>query len=111
MPEQRCDLVTKLLKAAPEKSNRETAKLAKVDDRTVAKIRRKLETTAEIPQLTKTVGADGKARRARASFTGKPSMAQWWQFPIRDGSLLRLPKADARDGLAGDASDRAGAAM
>jgi hypothetical protein len=34
----------------------------KADDKTVAKVRRELESTVEIPQLEKTTGADGKER-------------------------------------------------
>jgi len=64
--EQKRDLIAKLVKAQPEKSNRQIAKAAKVDDKTVAKARRKLEATADIPQLKKTVGADGKARKQPA---------------------------------------------
>jgi hypothetical protein len=60
---QRRELIAKLLKAAPEKSNRQIAETAKADDKTVATVRRDLEATAEIPQLEKTVGADGKARK------------------------------------------------
>ena len=37
----------------------------KRDDKTVGKVRRELEATAEIPQLEKTVGKDGKARKRR----------------------------------------------
>jgi len=61
--EQKRDLTADLLKAKPESSNREIAKRVKADDKTVAKVRRELEATAEIPQLEKTVGADGKARK------------------------------------------------
>jgi hypothetical protein len=39
----------------------------KVDDKTVAKVRTELEATADIPQLEKTVGRDGKARPAHKS--------------------------------------------
>ena len=60
--EQKSESIAKVLKAQPSKSNRTIAKQAKVDDKTVAVVRGKLEATAEIPQLTKTVGADGKAR-------------------------------------------------
>jgi len=61
-PAQKRDLIAEVLKAQPEKSNRTIAKQTKVDDKTVAAVRGKLEATAEIPQLTKTVGADGKSR-------------------------------------------------
>lgn len=59
---QKRDVVEKLLKATPERSDRATAKLATVSDKTVASVRKELEETAEIPQLDATVGADGKSR-------------------------------------------------
>jgi hypothetical protein len=63
--EQRRELAAKLLTAAPEKSNRQIAKIVKIDPKTVAAVRTEKETTGEIPQLTKTVGADGKARSSK----------------------------------------------
>jgi ParB/Sulfiredoxin domain len=63
--EQKRELIAKLLKATPEKSNNSIGKLTKTDDKTVAKVRRKLESTSEIPKLEKTVGQDGKARKWR----------------------------------------------
>jgi hypothetical protein len=63
-PDQRHELIVKVLKARPEASNRQIAKQVKADDKTVAKVRTELEATAEIPQLERTTGADGKARRA-----------------------------------------------
>ena len=46
--------------ANPEKSNRAIADIAKVDEKTVRKVRR---STADSPQLAKRVGKDGKARK------------------------------------------------
>jgi hypothetical protein len=63
--EQRRDLIAKVLKANPDQSNNQVAKQVKADDKTVAKVRRDLESTSEIPKLDKTVGADGKARKLR----------------------------------------------
>jgi len=60
--EQKRELIAKVLKAKPEASNATVAKQVKADDKTVAKVRRKLESTSEIPKLKKTLGADGKAR-------------------------------------------------
>jgi hypothetical protein len=60
--EQKRELIAKVLKAKPEASNATVAKQVKADDKTVAKVRRKLESTSEIPKLNKTVGADGKSR-------------------------------------------------
>jgi hypothetical protein len=61
--EQKRELIVKVLKAKPEASNATVAKQVKADDKTVAKVRRKLESTSEIPKLEKTVGADGKQRK------------------------------------------------
>src|SRR5260370_37449577 len=63
---QKRELIGKLLKATPDKSNRQIAEQTKADDKTVAAVRRDLEATAEIPQLERTVGADGKARKQPA---------------------------------------------
>jgi hypothetical protein len=63
--EQRRELIAKLIKAAPEKSNRQIASAAHVDHKTVAAVRAEKRSTGEIPQLKKTVGKDGKARRQR----------------------------------------------
>jgi ParB-like chromosome segregation protein Spo0J len=48
-PSQRLDLVAKLVKANPEKSDRQHAATAKVDHKTVAKVRREKEASGEIP--------------------------------------------------------------
>jgi hypothetical protein len=63
--EQKRDLIAKVLKAKPEASNRAIAKQVKADDKTVGKVRRELEATAEIPQLDKTTGEDGRARTTK----------------------------------------------
>jgi hypothetical protein len=64
--EQKREIIAKVLKAKPVASNRQIAKQVKADDKTVASVRRDLESTAEFPQLEKTVGADGKQRKSRA---------------------------------------------
>jgi ParB-like chromosome segregation protein Spo0J len=53
----------------PEKSDREIAKICCIDHHTVAKERRDLEATGEIPQLKKRTGADGKTRKVPAART------------------------------------------
>jgi hypothetical protein len=60
--EQKRELIDKVLKAKPEASDSQIAKQTKTSDKTVAKRRRKLESTSEIPRLEKTVGKDGKKR-------------------------------------------------
>jgi hypothetical protein len=63
-PAQRREVVEKMLKMDPTQSNRQVAAQVKVDDKTVASVRAELEASAEIPQLEKTTGKDGKKRRA-----------------------------------------------
>jgi len=62
--EEKRQVIAAQLKAQPEKSNREHAKSLGVDDKTVGAVRRNLQSTAEIPQFDRTVGADGKERPA-----------------------------------------------
>lgn len=75
--EKKQELLETLLKAKPKRSDREIAKLAKVDHKTVGAVRERLVTTGEIPHLDKTTGADGKARPAtRRSKTAKASLSR-----------------------------------
>ncbi|MCC8163349.1 MAG: hypothetical protein LIO86_09375, partial [Lachnospiraceae bacterium] len=60
--EQRRELIREQLKETPEKSDRQIAKSLGVDHTTVTNQRHGLESTGEIHQLDKTIGADGKAR-------------------------------------------------
>jgi hypothetical protein len=71
--EQKRELIAKLLKAKPEASNVTVAKQVKADDKTVAKVRRDLESTSEIPRLEKTIGADRRARKVRLAKKAKPA--------------------------------------
>lgn len=62
--EQKRAVIADILRDEPERSNRDVAAEVKVDDHTVGAVRRELEATAEIPQLDRTVGQDGKSRPA-----------------------------------------------
>lgn len=64
-PEERADLIAKLLKLSPEKSNRQIAAELKVDHKKVGAVRRTREATGEISPVEKTTGKDGKKRPAR----------------------------------------------
>jgi hypothetical protein len=64
-PEQRRELIAKVLMAGPEASNRQIAESVKVDHKTVASVRAERVATGEIPQLKKTKGKDGKSRPTR----------------------------------------------
>ena len=63
--EQKREVIEKYLKANPDKSNRQIAKEANDDHKKVGRVRKKLESTGALPQLEKTVGADGKERKQR----------------------------------------------
>jgi len=62
--DQKRRVIEMFLKNDPVQSNRIIAKKTGSDDKTVGSVRKKLETTAEIPQLKKRKGADGKVRKA-----------------------------------------------
>lgn len=60
--EQRRELIREQLMETPELSDRQIAKAIGVSDKTVGTQRRDMESTAEIPQLETSIGADGKER-------------------------------------------------
>jgi hypothetical protein len=70
---QRREIVAKILKAQPEKSDRQIAKQTNVDHKTVGAQRTKLEATGEIPRSATRTGADGKTRKPSAT---KPTKAK-----------------------------------
>src|SRR6516162_6688355 len=61
--EQRRALIAKLLKATPEKSDRQIAQTVKASPTTVGSVRAEMESTVQVGQLDKRVGKDGKARK------------------------------------------------
>jgi len=64
-PEQKRELIAKLLKAQPEKSNRQIAEQTKVDHKTVGTVRDKLEGRGEIPHVEKVVDSKGRNQPAK----------------------------------------------
>jgi hypothetical protein len=70
--EQKRELIAKLLKATPEKSNRQIAETVKADHKTVASVRAEKESIGEIPQLKERTGKDGKTRKRRSAQRRKP---------------------------------------
>jgi hypothetical protein len=72
--EQKREVIAALLREDPTRSNRATASLAKVDDKTVGSVRRDLEGRAEIPHVDKVV--DTKGRRQPTSKTMSPEPAK-----------------------------------
>jgi len=92
-PDQRREIIAKLLQADPNKSDRTIAATVKVDNKTVAAVRGRMEATEEIPQLDKTTGADGKTRKRKAGKpkgkgSGKGSKAITFQ-EVTDGKTAR----------------------
>jgi hypothetical protein len=63
--EQRRDLIAKLLKAQPEKSDRAIAKQAKADKNTVAAVRAKKEARGEIHHVEKRTDTKGRKQPAK----------------------------------------------
>ena len=62
--EQKEQLINQLLKDSPDMSDRAIANILKVDHKTVASKRDKLEAGGEIPHLTTRTGKDGKKQTA-----------------------------------------------
>jgi hypothetical protein len=84
--EQRHDLIAKLVKAQPEKSDRQIAEMTKSSPTTVGAVRRETETesTVQSGQLPpKRIGKDGKARKPP-----RPRSNQAW---IRIGTSSTTP--------------------
>jgi hypothetical protein len=83
MAETKRDLIAKLLKEHPERSDRATAELVKVDHKTVAAVRRREEDVGSIPHVEKVVDTLGRQQptskpkqpetvaAARAEMTGQ----------------------------------------
>jgi hypothetical protein len=61
---QKREIVAALLKADPERSNNATAKMAKVDDKTVGAVRAELERRSEIPNVSNRTDSKGRAQPA-----------------------------------------------
>jgi hypothetical protein len=78
--EQKRELIAKLVKAQPEKSDRAIGKMAKVDGKTVAAVRAEQEERAEIPHVEKRIDTKGRKQPAAK----KPPKVQPGTSPKRD---------------------------
>ena len=83
------EIIADELRENPGRSNNWTAKSLGVDDKTVASVRREMQSTSELPKLGYTLGADGKYRPAtRESFhvngKGKQIGAEDWDHFATD---------------------------
>jgi hypothetical protein len=67
--EQKRDLIAKLIRATPEKSNNAIANQVKVDDKTVAKVRLEMEGRSEIPNVQTRTDTRGRKQPAKRNRT------------------------------------------
>ena len=68
-PEQKREVIAKILQARPEKSDRQIAKQVKVDHKTVGAVRGKQEDVGKIPHVEKRTDTRGRAQPARKPTT------------------------------------------
>jgi ParB-like nuclease domain len=74
--EQKRELITKLLKAGPEKSDRQIAETTKTDHKTVAVVRRQAEGRGEIPHVEKRNDRKGRSQPAHKEKSSEASTAR-----------------------------------
>jgi hypothetical protein len=102
--EQKRELIAKVLKAKPTASNSSIAAQVKVNDKTVASVRRELESNSEIPDKPDRIEKTGRKARGRKpgsaakpkAVTEKPVITT----PVTDKDTTAKPKApvNAKDG-------------
>jgi hypothetical protein len=82
--EKKHEVIEKLMKATPEKSNRQIAETVKASPTTVGAVRSELEATGQIGQLAKTVGKEGKERPTKPAKARPPSTRKRRTKPPKD---------------------------
>jgi hypothetical protein len=70
--EQKRDLIAKLLKATPGKSNRQIAKAVDVSHPHVGKVRAELESTGDVETVTTSIDTKGRKQPAKRAIQPKP---------------------------------------
>jgi len=110
--EQKREIIASLLKAKPERSDHETAKMARASPTTVGAVREGLEKAGEVSKLDTRTGADGVAQpaakpkaRSKLAFT-ETDIAEEQKRIVAE--LAETRKADARAGklFAADAAPK-----
>jgi hypothetical protein len=71
--EQKRDVIAKLLKAAPEKSNRQVAKVVGVSHPHVAKIRAEMEKAGDVETVTTSIDSKGRKQPAKKPKAKQPA--------------------------------------
>jgi hypothetical protein len=72
--EQKREIIAKLIKADPSKSDRQIGEMIKADHKTVGAVRAEKEATGEISPVEKRVGKDRKARKQPVKRVYTPAM-------------------------------------
>jgi hypothetical protein len=74
--EQKRDLIAKLIKATPEKSDRQIAETVKVSPTTVGTIRARMEATGDVSNLDTRTDSKGRRQPARKTTTKPPPVSE-----------------------------------
>ena len=95
--EKRRELIADLIKAQPEKSNNAIAKQAKVDDKTVAAVRDKMEARSEIPNVETTTDTKGRKQPKKKKRKAKVAPEPDAQEPAPEPDAQKpAPKPEAQ---------------
>jgi hypothetical protein len=101
--EQKRELIGKLIKADPSKSDRQIGEMTKADHKTVGAVRAKKEATGEISPVEKRVGGDGKARKQPAKKpTKEANRKQPASRPVKSDPRIISPELGERIGRLAD---------
>jgi hypothetical protein len=93
---QKRDTIAKLLKLAPERSDRQIAKDVGADHKTVGAVRSKSETSGEIPHSRERVGADGRTTKATKPRPKSKAKPQPRPKPKSSPALSVVPSTEAK---------------
>jgi hypothetical protein len=92
--EEKRELIAKLLKATPEKSDRAIADEMKVDKNVVSRVRKKAEATGAVAPVEKRTGKDRKARKQPATKAERNRKARAYRARQRQQVLAENRKID-----------------
>jgi hypothetical protein len=87
--EQKRDLIAKLIKAQPEKSDRQIADTVKVDHKTVGAVRAEQEARGEIPHVETRTDSKGRKQPARKSKPQSKVKPRAERTPLMGGNKVR----------------------
>ena len=89
---QKRALIEQELKRTPDIADNWMAEILAVDDKTVRAARKRLESTSEIPKLTKLRGKDGRNRSAKYVVANTPA-----ELSVAQEIVGRLPPSSQRE--------------